>query len=227
MTSNPTPAYVARVGAVFLNNGSGVKGDLKAVIKAVLLDTEARTASAAAVTGYGKLREPILRFTGWARGLRRHLGEQRLGDRRHLGSGHQARAEPAAVAVGLQLLPTRLRAAEHGLRCQLAHGARVPDHQLSRRWSATSTTCSARWPVSAVGDVVADYSTLTSVADNGAALLAEINTVLAAGRISDATLAPLAAAVQSMASGTATTRANRVYAALVLALAAPEFLAQK
>lgn len=59
VTSNPSPAYVARVSAAFDNNGSGVRGDLKAVIKAILLDPEARGGNVADA-GYGHLREPAL-----------------------------------------------------------------------------------------------------------------------------------------------------------------------
>ncbi|HMM76328.1 MAG TPA: DUF1800 family protein [Gammaproteobacteria bacterium] len=61
-TSNPTPAYVARVAAVFNDNGSGVRGDLGAVLRAILLDREARQGTAA-VPSFGKLREPVLRMT--------------------------------------------------------------------------------------------------------------------------------------------------------------------
>jgi endo-chitodextinase len=63
VTSNPSPAYVERVARTFNNNGAGVRGDLKAVIRAVLLDTEARTPPSADATKYGKQREPVLRFT--------------------------------------------------------------------------------------------------------------------------------------------------------------------
>ena len=52
-------AYVARVAAVFNNNGAGVRGDLKAVVRAILLDPEARGALKLD-PGYGKLREPVL-----------------------------------------------------------------------------------------------------------------------------------------------------------------------
>lgn len=62
VTSNPSPAYIARVTAVFNNNGRGVRGDLGAVIKAVLLDDEAHTAPAANNTTMGKQREPVIRF---------------------------------------------------------------------------------------------------------------------------------------------------------------------
>jgi uncharacterized protein (DUF1800 family) len=59
-TSNPTPAYVARVAAVFGDNGSGVRGDLRATVRAVLLDPEARGISAPAY--FGKVREPITKL---------------------------------------------------------------------------------------------------------------------------------------------------------------------
>ncbi|MEQ1519219.1 MAG: DUF1800 domain-containing protein, partial [Usitatibacteraceae bacterium] len=62
VTSNPSPAYVSRVAAVFDNNGRGVRGDLAAVIKAVLTDTDARTASLSADPKFGKQREPVIRF---------------------------------------------------------------------------------------------------------------------------------------------------------------------
>jgi len=63
VTSNPSPAYVGRVAAVFADNGQGKRGDLAAVVRAVLLDVEARDPAVAAGPNYGKLREPLLRFT--------------------------------------------------------------------------------------------------------------------------------------------------------------------
>jgi uncharacterized protein (DUF1800 family) len=68
VTSNPSPAYVGRVAAVFEDNGQGVRGDLKAVISAILLDPEARdTATDAGNPQYGKVREALIRYTNWAR----------------------------------------------------------------------------------------------------------------------------------------------------------------
>ena len=58
VTSNPTPGYIGRVAAVFNNNGSGVRGDLGAVIQAILLDSEARGPAPPAV--FGHLQEPVL-----------------------------------------------------------------------------------------------------------------------------------------------------------------------
>lgn len=62
VTSNPSPAYVYRVAQKFNNNGSGVRGDMKAVITAILTDYEARSLEMLANQGFGKMREPVVRF---------------------------------------------------------------------------------------------------------------------------------------------------------------------
>ena len=62
VTSNPSPAYVARVSAAFADNGSGVRGDMKAVLKAVLLDSEARDVSKIDDPQFGRVREPFVRW---------------------------------------------------------------------------------------------------------------------------------------------------------------------
>lgn len=62
VTSNPTPAYVQRVARVFNNNGANVRGDMKAVVRAILTDNEARSATIAAGNTFGKLREPVHKF---------------------------------------------------------------------------------------------------------------------------------------------------------------------
>jgi uncharacterized protein (DUF1800 family) len=67
VTSNPSPAYIGRVAAAFANNGQGVRGDLKAVIRAVLLDPEARDLAKTAEPGWGKQREPVVRFANFLR----------------------------------------------------------------------------------------------------------------------------------------------------------------
>jgi len=69
VTSNPSPGYIHRVARVFADNGRGVRGDLGAVVRAVLTDYEARSTVAAARNRSGKLREPVLRVTAMLRGL--------------------------------------------------------------------------------------------------------------------------------------------------------------
>ena len=63
VTSNPSPAYIGRVAAVFNNDGSGVRGNLEAVVKAILFDREARQRPEENDDSFGKYKEPLLRAT--------------------------------------------------------------------------------------------------------------------------------------------------------------------
>jgi uncharacterized protein (DUF1800 family) len=77
VTSNPNPEYVDRVAEVFINNGSGVRGDLKAVITAILTDRDARSADGPWDThqgDYGHLKEPVLMLGNLLRGLNSAVG---------------------------------------------------------------------------------------------------------------------------------------------------------
>ncbi|MEZ6189502.1 MAG: DUF1800 domain-containing protein, partial [Planctomycetota bacterium] len=74
VTSNPTPAYVSRVSAVFRDNGSGVRGDLGAVVRAILLDDEAKNGHTTMPTTFGKLKEPLLRVTQMWRAFQARAG---------------------------------------------------------------------------------------------------------------------------------------------------------
>jgi uncharacterized protein (DUF1800 family) len=69
VTSTPSPAYVSRIAAVFANNGSGVRGDMQAVIRAILEDTEARAGDTNAAYDGGHLREPMLWITNYLRAI--------------------------------------------------------------------------------------------------------------------------------------------------------------
>lgn len=63
VTSNPSPGYIYRVASVFNDNGQGVRGDLRAVVRAILLDYDARGAAQTQLQGYGHLREPVARVS--------------------------------------------------------------------------------------------------------------------------------------------------------------------
>ena len=67
VTSNPSPGYIQRVAGVFANNGSGARGDLEAVVFAILTDSEARQDSP--TVNQGRLKEPILQIAGFLRAL--------------------------------------------------------------------------------------------------------------------------------------------------------------
>jgi uncharacterized protein (DUF1800 family) len=75
VTSNPSPQYIQRVATVFADNGGGVRGDMRAVVRAILIDPEARQPSAGQ---FGKVREPLLKLVSvW-----RHFGAVSADNRR-------------------------------------------------------------------------------------------------------------------------------------------------
>ncbi|MBC9866686.1 MAG: DUF1800 family protein [Opitutae bacterium] len=75
VSSNPSAEYVERVARVFSDNGEGVRGDLNAVVKTILLDPEARDAGYMIDNGRGKLQEPLLRFTHLCRAFKLNSNE--------------------------------------------------------------------------------------------------------------------------------------------------------
>jgi len=77
VTSNPSPQYMGRVVGVFNNNGQGVRGDMRAVVRAILLDPEARRGDTIATAGTsdGHLREPVLLITSVLRNLNANVAE--------------------------------------------------------------------------------------------------------------------------------------------------------
>ncbi len=226
VTSNPTSGYVGRVAAVFADNGSGTRGDLKAVIKAVLLDSEARSAAASRASGYGKLREPILRLAAWARASA-------------VSSPSNAWAIGNTSDPGSRLGQSPLRSASVFNFFRPGYvppntafdtaSLVAPEFQLANESSVVGYLNYLQRVVAGqgIGDVTPDYTALTALADDAGALLAEIDLLLAAGRLAAATSSALVTALQTLPSGTDAARLNRVRAALVLVLAAPEFLAQK
>ncbi len=69
VTSNPSPKYVQDVAAVFINDGSGKRGNLYAVLSAILLHDEARSCEAMQAAGHGKLRAPMMRYLQFAKAM--------------------------------------------------------------------------------------------------------------------------------------------------------------
>jgi len=70
VTSNPTPEYVGRVAAVFEDDGSQNRGNLQAVVEAMLMDPEARLDSAAANPEFGMLKNPVISTTNLLRAFK-------------------------------------------------------------------------------------------------------------------------------------------------------------
>jgi len=225
VTSNPSPAYVGRVSAVFNDDGSGVRGNLRAVVRAILLDSEARQDPATAPPGAGKLREPMLRLVAWARAFGVHSA-----------SDAWAIGNTSDPASRLGQSPLRSASVFNFFRpgyvppnsAIAGAGLEAPEFQLTNESSVVGyVNFMQRMVSTGIGDVLADYAALLPLADNAASLLADINTVLAAGQIGAATQALMLGALNGMARGSDAARRNRIYAALTMVLAAPEFLVQK
>ena len=226
VTSNPSPAYIQRVSTVFSNNGSGVRGDMQAVIKAILLDSEARDNTIAASVSFGKLREPVVRFLNWARAYSAASpsGVWSIGDlsdtagrlcQSPMRSGSVFNFfQPGYVPPNTSLSAQALAAPEF----QIANETSVAGYINFMQRVITGT---------GAGDLTPDYTNLLSLAGNSANLLAEINQVLAGSQISATTLSTIQAALDTISVSTAAGVLNRIHAALLLVLASPDYVVQK
>jgi hypothetical protein len=174
---------------------------------------------------FGKQREPILRLAAWARAFK----VSSSGNAWTVGNT----SDPA---TRLGQSPLRSSSVFNFFRPGYippnsaigSAGLVAPEFQITNESSVVGYVNFMQNAVSrGVGDVKADYSSLIPLADNPQALLDELNLVLAAGQLSAATVALMRGALASMPSATDAARLNRVHAALVLVLAAPEFIIQK
>ena len=225
VTSNPSPAYIARVAAVFNNNGNDVRGDMKAVIRAILLDTEARNDSNVALPNWGKLREPMLRFVQWARTFKASSA-----------SGDWKIPDLSDSATRLGQSPLRSGSVFNFFRpgyvppnTALASSALVaPELQITNESTVAGYINFMQTIIRAgVQDVTPDYSTELALVNNTTALTDRLNLLLCAGQLSAATLTSIRTAIGSISTATATGRQNRVYAAILLVMASPQYIVQK
>jgi uncharacterized protein (DUF1800 family) len=224
VTSNPAPAYVARISAVFENNGSGVRGDLRAVVRAILLDVEARTQAIADTTTFGKLREPINRLTGWARafnagsasGLWNTIGDTSSTSNRLAQSPGRAPSVFNFFRPGYTPPNTAIATA----------GLVAPEFQIANEPSVIAYVNYLAGLVPSTADFRANYADMISLQADSAALVNEVDILLGA-RLSDATKMTIRGAVDSILATGANGPTNRIYTAVTLALASPEFLVQK
>ncbi len=225
VTSNPSPAYVGRVSAIFANNGTGVRGDMKAVVRAILTDTEARSDANLTSANFGKLREPVIRLTNWAR-------------------GYGATSPSDAWAIGNTTSTTNRLAQSTGRSPSVfnffrpgyappntgisAAGLVAPEMQITNEPTVIAYVNYMQSLIqNGTGDVRANYTTILTKATDAAALVADVNTLLAAGQLSSSTVTAIVAAVNSIGTTTSALLNNRVYTAILLTMASPDYLAQK
>jgi len=225
VTSNPTTAYVGRVTAVFNNNGSGVRGDLKAVIKAVLLDDEARNDATLARTDFGRIREPMVRLVQWARtfNVTSPSDQYRIAD---------TTAEATRLGQSPLRSPTVFNFFRPGFvppNTALATAGQVsPELQIASEVTVAGYINYMQTVVKAgLADAIPAYASELALVADTTALVDRLNLLLAANQLSAGTLATIRTALASIAITTDAGKLNRVAAAVWLVMTAPEYLVQK
>jgi len=245
VTSNPSPSYVARVASTFNNNGAGVRGDLQAVFSAVLLDDEARGTAGLTHTGFGKLREPILRMVQWGRtfGITSARGSWKIGDTSNpatqLGQSPLRSPSvfnffrpgyvPPSTALSATLTPapefqlvneSSVGGYLNGMQNLIRNGIFVNAPDLPQ--SASNATNGY--------DITATYTAELALVLDAAALVKRLNLLLCAGQMSAANQSLIVTALNATAltaTSTDSAKLNRVAAAVLLVMASSEYLIQK
>lgn len=245
VTSNPSPAYVARVAGAFNNNGAGVRGDLKAVFAAVLLDDEARSPAGLTQTGFGKLREPMLRMVQWGRtfGIASARGSWKMGDLSNPASqlGQSPLRSPSvfnffrpgyvppSTALSASLTPapefqlvneSSVGGYLNYMQNVIRNGIYVNAPDLPQ--SASNTTNGY--------DITAAYSAELALVLDATALVRRLNLLMCAGQMSAANQSLIVTALNATAltaASTDSTKLNRMAAAVLMVMASAEYLIQK
>ena len=222
VTSNPSAAYITRVASTFADNGQGVRGDMKAVIRAILLDSEARTLPTSGAVG--KLREPVLRFTGWARafGATSPSNAWAIGDTNAVTRLSQTKGHSPSVFNFYRpgYTPAGTSLASSGLV--------APEFQITNEQTVIGFVNFMYGVIAnGIGDVKADYTAILTLAADSKALVDEINLVLAAGQLSSATQTAIRTAVDSVSATATNGPINRVGIAILLTMASPDYLNQR
>jgi uncharacterized protein (DUF1800 family) len=225
VTSNPTTAYVGRVAAAFNNNGAGVRGDLKAVLKAVLLDDEARNDATLARTDFGRIREPMVRLVQWARtfNVTSPSDQYRIAD---------TTAEATRLGQSPLRSPTVFNFFRPGFvppNTALATAGQVsPELQIASEVTVAGYINYMQTVVKAgLADAIPAYTSELALVADTTALVDRLNLLLAANQLSAATLTTIRTALASIAITTDAGKLNRVAAAVWLVMTAPEYLVQK
>jgi uncharacterized protein (DUF1800 family) len=225
VTSNPGAAYVGRVTAAFDNNGQGVRGDLKAVLRGVLLDDEARSDANSASPQFGKLREPMLRFIQWAR----VFGAQSLSTNWEVGNT----GDPA---TRLGQSPQRSASVFNYFRPGYVppntpiatSGLVAPEFQLTNESSVAGYLNYMMTAIgSGHGDIRPNYTAELALAGDAAALVDRLNRLLCAGQLSAATSSLITTTIAGMPGSSTTDKTQRVQAAVMLLMASPDYLVQR
>ena len=231
VTSNPSPSYIQRVAEVFENNGVGVRGDLRAVFKAILLDEEALSSQSLEDPTFGKLREPMLRFVQLGRtfNMRSVSGDWDLGDASNP-SWALAQSPLRAPSVFNFFRPGYFRAGSQSADQDLL----APEFQLVNETSVAgyvnfmhAAVQAEFWPFE---DVELDYSTEMALAEDSASLLAHLELLLTANQLTDDVRATILSALDDQpisATSSQNQRITKVRTAVLLIMTSSDYLVQR
>jgi uncharacterized protein (DUF1800 family) len=228
VTSNPSPAYVRRVAAAFDDNGQGVRGDLKAVWRAILTDVEALTPPDPGDPLSGKLREPVMRFVSWARsvGLHSESGAWQMYDlsRSDTGLGQS----PLRAGSVFNFYRPGYTPPHTGIA---RAGRQAPEFQIHNETSAAGYINFLQWAIRwGYNDVKPTYAALLPFAHDLPALVGWLNLHLAAGQLSPETCAIIETALASKEVAAISADAQKLdllASACLLVMSSPEYLVQK
>ncbi len=239
VTSNPSPAYVSRVASAFNNNGAGVRGDMKAVIKAVLLDPEARTAGLGNPLSNtsGKLREPVIRFVHWMRSFntRSQNGQYLFGSTSDPSTSLAQSPMNAPSVFNFfrpGFIPPNSKMGAQGLvspEAQITSETSVAGYLNFMRATVERGVGTAQ--ANGARDIIPDYTQEIALANDADKLIDRVSLLLTAGGMSANTRAQIRTAINSVAIRTLaadaeTDRRNRVYLAIYLTMASPDYILQ-
>jgi len=219
VSSNPSSGYVSRVAQVFANNGKGVRGDLMAVTKAVLLDPEASQPVSSSV---GKIREPMLRLVQWARTFQvgSATGAWNIGDMSDPGtrlSQSPMRSPTVFNYFSPDYMPPNTALSSQNLV--------APELQIIDETSVAGyLNYLQQFIVSGISDATPNYANELAIGGNVPQLVARLNLLLAANQLSASTISTITNAISTMSSSNNTAKLNQIYAAIFLVMASPEYL---
>lgn len=244
VTSNPGPAYVARVAAVFDNNGAGVRGDMKSVFAAILLDDEARGPAGLANTTFGKLREPMVRFVQWGRtfGLNSAANSWKLDSQGQavdqLGQSPLrpnsvfSFFRPGYVPPSTALAAAQKVAPEFQIVNETSVGGYLNYMQERIRYGfyIDSPYVAEHNYNGYVPDITANYAGELPLAANAAALVNRLNLLMCAGQLPVATTTLMVNALNATAVSAGSNndaKLDRICAAVLMVLGSSSYLIQK
>ena len=222
VTSNPSSAYIDRVAKAFINNGSGVRGDMKAVWTAVLMDAEARNGGVTSTTTFGKLREPMVRLVQWGRtfGATSADGLWNLG---YTNSETALNQMPLfAPSVFNYFRPGYTPPNTALMQARMV----APELQITGEPSVVGYINYMAGTVNNARVVKVDYAAEKALAATPAILIDHLNLHLAAGAISSSNRTLMTQAITTIAATTDAGLLNRVYAAIVLVMSSNDYLVQ-